>query len=142
MPDLSAEAEGLVRAADSFIRVLEQETDAVRAMDTARAEALAPRKAELSGIYEAHARVLHQNAADLRKLDADLRRRMVQAQERLTGAITHNLSALDAAREATQRVIKMIVSAVQRGARQTGTYGPRQSRAMPALAGMGVDKVL
>lgn len=136
--ELAIESEKMIEVIGEFKALLDEETEAVKVNDLDISEALSGRKTELTRKYEGHFALIHEAREFLKNLDIGLRRRLSEAQQDIAKAIEENILALEAARQATRRVVSMIVNAATRGANQTAAYGPSgnaQSRYGKSLTG-------
>lgn len=150
--ELANEVKAMIETTAAFEVILRQESASVRVMDLETAKTLAQDKADLAARYDKHILALHESRAHLPELEDELRQNLADAQSRIAEAISENIQTLQAARQATRRVVEMIVDSVSRGTRQMAGYGPAgyaqggygrsTAGAAPPLTGLSVNENL
>ncbi len=123
--------DALLTTASDLRALLDQETEALKALDAKAVQAMQPRKQALSGRYITAFR------ASIEKIRIDgrppqaLGDRLRSMESSLAESLERNVAALDHARTGSERLIKLIVTAARRQATEE-QHGYGASAAKPA----------
>jgi hypothetical protein len=116
-----------------LIGVMEREIDMLRTMRPSEMQNLQQDKIVLAAAYESSMAAMRDTVGDLDAVDPALRRELKETTLRFQEVLSANEQALRAARDATDRVLKAIVSELERSRGANAGYGA--SGATASLAG-------
>jgi len=108
----NARAQDLIEVTDSFSDVLEQENALLKSHRVTDIAALQPNKVSLGRLYETRIREAHSVRDSFKEVEPSLRDRLLEAGERFEEAMRDNVTALRAAMELNDRLLKTIARAV------------------------------
>lgn len=120
---------------DTLIRVLEEETELVRAARLSAATALGPVKLEASERYLKSYGTLRDSAAELARMAPDEVDHLRERHHALESAISQNLAVLATARTVSETLIRGIADIVEARSSGPTTYGADGQHATTARRG-------
>lgn len=128
-----------------LIAVMERETELLRSSKPSAIGDLQHDKIALAAAYEAHIRALRENDALPQALDPEMRDEFGRAAAAFQDCLARNERALKAARETTDRVLRLIVREVEKSRHQQGGYsasGLNEAGSGPQPVSIAVDQRL
>lgn len=120
--DIEDRADAALAAMEDLAEILDEETEAVRDRNDKVFKALQEEKLEAVEEYKRAMTEFEVRQADLVLLDDDTRLALRQTHQELERIFADNLATLDVARQATGRVISIIIEAARRAVLQTDRY--------------------
>ncbi|MGE4221191.1 MAG: hypothetical protein AB7G39_17240 [Alphaproteobacteria bacterium] len=133
----NARAQDLIEVTESFSEVLEQENTLLKTHRIGDIAPLQANKTSLARLYEARMLEAHAVRDSFKEVEPALRSRLLEAGERFEDAMRDNVTALRAAMELNQRLLKTIARAVreQQPVAHGYTATGRDPRAAPVPLG-------
>ncbi len=128
----NAQVADLLKITTRLIEVLEREIEMLRAMKPSEMQSLQHDKIVLAAAYETAIRALQTEPGAAQTITPAVREELQEVTERFHRVLAANERALRATKEATNRLLKHIVSEVEKQQRGPGTYGPDSQARMPA----------
>ncbi|MEX0758570.1 MAG: hypothetical protein WD100_03220 [Tistlia sp.] len=122
----------LLTITSRLIEVLELEIEMLRAMKPREMQALQHDKIVLAAAYESAIRALEGDPVATQTITPAVRDELRAVTEHFHRVLAANERALRATKEATNRLLKHIVTEVEKQQRGPGTYGPAKIAATPA----------
>lgn len=115
----------LLETMDQFAAFLDEETEALGAMNFDKVVRMQPRKSVLAEAYEREHHAVFNDRDNLHDLDEETRALLAGQRDRLVGTLDANMTALDRAQSARQRVVETIIETVRaHQAPAVAGYGP------------------
>jgi flagellar biosynthesis/type III secretory pathway chaperone len=145
MPDptpIAPRIRDLIQVAGKLLTLMREETEAMRALKPARIAELAAEKSRLVDAYNTLARSFRKDPETLTALNGALRDELKETLERFEETASENERALEAARDANERVLKAIVDAVQAQRPQPAGYGRPGAKPVSARSAAGLSLAL
>lgn len=102
---------------DSLREVYREENDALSHSDTKRFLSLQDRKIEIARNYQDGAQQLLERKSDLKKINLDLKDKLVDMQSEFSGLMSENLKQLDRMRRGVNRLNDKIMTSARESAR-------------------------
>jgi hypothetical protein len=134
-----ATVSSLVALAEALTALLERETALVRAMEIAKIAPLQAEKTRLTQAFQKALGALGHGPGKL-SLAGPAKTAWLVAGRRLAAAAAENERALRIGRTATERLIRVVVTAVRNSRRPPAAYSARRAAPCPArLAGIALD---
>lgn len=112
----------LIELARDLTSVLDREIHLLRKLEVNSIQELSEQKAQLTEEYRGHVRALRENPGFSETLEPRLRDELADVIERLNETAQANETALKAAMEAHDRVLRAIANAVEAQQRETSGY--------------------
>lgn len=131
MTEECAQVTDLLKITSRLIDVLEREIEMLRAMKPSEMQSLQHDKIVLAAAYESAITALQNDPGAAQSISASTRDELRKVTERFHRVLAANERALRAAKEATNRLLKHIVSEVEKQQRGPGAYGPGAFKTAP-----------
>jgi flagellar biosynthesis/type III secretory pathway chaperone len=139
VPNGTDAATTLLSVTSRLIGVLEREIEMLRGMKPREMQSIQHDKIVLAAAYEAAVRDLNADEAAVASITPAVRAELAEATERFQSALQANERALRAAKDATDRLLKHIVSEAERQRGQASAYGARAGKAVAVPAGSALS---
>ena len=110
---LKNEIMGVLELIETFGRLLERETKALRKADFKAVDSMQDEKKQMAKAYQTHVAGLAQRKADIVNVDLTLREKLIKARIAFTTILNENLRALDAAKDSSKRLVDRILEAAR-----------------------------
>lgn len=140
--DAETRVDALIEVMGRLTELLDRESESVIGLRARELESMLVTKQHLADAYEQAARGLLDDPEARDALPAEIRERLTNAASFFSRALNANALALKAAKDANQRVVDMIVEAVNQQRRQSAGYaalGNRNAARRGTMAPMTLD---
>jgi hypothetical protein len=137
-----AQATGLLDLMMRLADLLTHETERVRAGQVQDVAPLQQEKLRLSVLYQRAAKELQASGTKITDLPAPVRAQIVATSTRLAEAATKNELALRVGRDATRRLLDMVVSSMRDRLKPVSRYDARRAPQLVRMAPCAVDRRL
>ena len=107
-----ARASELIDATNSIITIIEQENEMLTSARIAEIEPLVATKRTLVDMYEFQLRDAAQHKEFLEEIDADIKTKLDQSNERFETAVRENVNALRAAMTVNHQIVETIATSI------------------------------
>ncbi len=141
-PPVMAQATGLLDLMMRLADLLAHETERVRAGEVQDMAPLQHEKLRLSVLYQRAAKELQSSGTKIADLPPPVRAQIIATSTRLAEAATKNELALRIGRDATRRLLDMVVSSVRDRLKPVSRYDARRTPQLVRMAPCAVDRRL
>lgn len=112
----------ITQTMDDLRNILDEETDALRALQVGGLDAFTERKVTLEKVFARKLALLSERREELADLDDDQRADLEDAEAALREAADSNIQAITSTQKISQRLIDAVVDGARKASAQTGGY--------------------